>query len=123
MNSKILEDAVKNCNLIAIYSVFYTILHEDPGFFTGKFRSTFDYVRSREIPGFIQPYDGEPFAPPEEWDQDYWAMTASDLVDNFCIERIMHLEEVGKQLYPSVPKKIQQEQVKKKCQSKRRMRW
>ena len=44
--------------------------------------------------------DGEDFEPEEKWDEDYWALVASSLIDNFCEERIQHLEIVGKKVYP-----------------------
>lgn len=99
--SKTLEEAVKNHDLTGIYSVFYTILHEDPGFFTGKFDQTLDYVKSRNIPGLMKQYNGEPFEPQDKWDEEYWAIAASELVDNFCEERILHLKEIGRKLYPA----------------------
>ncbi len=95
-----LEDAIEKKSLVGIYSVFYTIAHGDPNFSTGKFRQLMDYVKSKEIDGFLQEYDGEKFEPEEKWDEDYWALIASSLVDNFCEERINHLEAIGKIVYP-----------------------
>lgn len=95
-----LEDAIEKNSLVGIYSVFYTIAHGDPNFSTGKFRSVMEYVKSKNIDGFIQEFDGEEFEAEEKWDEDYWALVASSLVDNFCVERIDHLEAVGKKVYP-----------------------
>lgn len=95
-----LEDAIAKNSLVGIYSVFYTIAHGDPNFSTGKFRAFIDYVKSKNIAGFIQEFDGEEFETEEKWDKDYWALIASSLVDNFCMERIDHLEAVGKKVYP-----------------------
>lgn len=95
-----LEDAIEKKSLVGIYSVFYTIAHGDPNFSTGKFRQILDYVKSKGIDNLFQKYDGEEFEPEEQWDEDYWALIASSLVDNFCMERINHLEEVGRKVYP-----------------------
>ena len=94
-----LEDAIEKNNLVGIYSVFYTIAHGDPNFSTGKFRTVLEYVKSKNIDGLMQEFDGEEFDPEENWDEDYWALMASSLVDNFCEERINHLEVVGKKVY------------------------
>lgn len=95
-----LEDAIEKNSLVGIYSVFYTIAHGDPNFSTGKFRMVMEYVKSKNIDGFIQKFDGEEFETEEKWDEDYWALIASSLIDNFCLERINHLEAVGKRVYP-----------------------
>lgn len=95
-----LEDAISKKSLVGIYSVFYTIAHGDPNFSTNKFRNVLEYVKTKNIPGLLQEFDGEDFEPEEKWDEDYWALVASSLIDNFCEERIQHLEIVGKKVYP-----------------------
>ena len=95
-----LEDAIAKKSLVGVYSVFYTIAHGDPNFSSGKFREVFRYVEGQNLEGFLQEFDGEDFEPEEKWDEDYWALVASSLIDNFCLERIDHLELVGKRLYP-----------------------
>ena len=95
-----LEDALEKKSLVGIYSVFYTIAHGDPNFSTGKFRQILEYVKERGVDNFLQVYDGEEFEPEEKWDEEYWALVASSLIDNFCMERIDHLEMVGKKVYP-----------------------
>ena len=97
---KALEDAIEKKSLVGIYSVFYTVAHGDPNFSTGKFRELLSYVKSKGIDNFMQEYDGEEFEPEDKWNEDYWALIASSLVDNFCEERINHLEMVGKKVYP-----------------------
>lgn len=97
--TKTLEQAVNKGDLTGIYSIFYTVLHEDPAFSTGKFEQLLAYVRSRNVPEFMQPFDGEKFGSEEEWNEEYWALQASELVDNFCEERIEHLKKVGRKLY------------------------
>ena len=100
-----LEEAIKNNNLVGIYSVFYTIAHGDPNFTTGKFYDVLAYVQSKNIVGFMKEFDGDEFETEENWDEDYWALIASSLMDNFCETRIKHLEEVGRKVYPEVSKK------------------
>ena len=82
-----LEDAISKKSLVGIYSVFYTIAHGDPNFSTNKFRNVLEYVKTKNISGLLQEFD-------------YWALVASSLIDNFCEERIQHLEIVGKKVYP-----------------------
>ena len=94
-----LEDAIEKKSLVGIYSVFYTVAHGDPNFSTGKFRRLLEYVKSKNIDGLFQEYDGEEFETEDKWDEDYWALIASSLIDNFCMERIDHLEQVGKKVY------------------------
>jgi len=95
-----LEDAIEKKSLVGIYSVFYTIAHGDPNFSTHKFRDVLGYVKSKNIEGFMQEFDGEEFEPEEKWDENYWALVASSLIDNFCEERINHLEAIGRKIYP-----------------------
>jgi hypothetical protein len=95
-----LEDAIEKNSLVGIYSVFYTIAHGDPNFSTHKFRDVLEYVKSKNIEKLMQKFDGEEFEPEDKWDEDYWALVASSLMDNFCDERIDHLEAVGKKVYP-----------------------
>lgn len=98
--SKTMENAVLEKDPEKIYSSFYTILLSDPGFTTGKFDEAFQYVKSKNIEGFLQEHNGVPFAPMCDWDQQYWDAVASELVDNFSMERINHLKQVGKAVYP-----------------------
>lgn len=109
--SKTMESAIVEKDLGKIYSSFYTILLSDPGFSTGKFDQTFNEVKSRSIEGFLQPYNGKPFKTKEEWNPQYWDSVASELMDNFCVERIDHLKEVGDAVYPSPNKQIRTEVV------------
>ncbi|MBO5020450.1 MAG: hypothetical protein J6D52_07280 [Clostridia bacterium] len=99
--SKTMEDAISTKDISRIYSSFYTILLSDPGFATEKFNQVFNEVVSRNIEGLIQKYDGKTFESSEMWNQQYWDKVASELMDNFCRERIEHLKEVGKKVYSS----------------------
>lgn len=115
--SKTLSEAIENKNIHRIYSAFSVIAHEDPNFSTGKFDSILNYVKSKNIPGFFQKYDGEKFKPESEWSEKYWALVVSDLMDNFCEERISHLKDVGKNVYPlknNISKETLPDNLKKK---------
>jgi hypothetical protein len=94
-----LEEAIEKKSLVGIYSVFYTIAHGDPNFSTNKFKETLAYVKTKNIQGLMQEYDGEEFETEDKWNEGYWALIASSLMDNFCEERIAHLEAVGKKVY------------------------
>lgn len=95
-----LEDAIQKKSLVGIYSVFYTIAHGDPNFSTGKFMEALAYVKSKNIEGLMQEFDGDDFEDEEKWDEEYWAFIASTLIDNFCMTRINHLMQVGRKVYP-----------------------
>lgn len=114
--SKTLEEALESKNIGRIRSVFYTIAHEDPSFSTGKFRQTLDFVKGKEISGLFDIFDGGEFKDESEWTSEYWADVASELMDNFCEERINHLQKVGQKIFPVQVKKnntpIQQMQNK-----------
>lgn len=56
-----LEEAIEKKSLVGIYSVFYTIAHGDPNFSTNKFKETLAYVKTKNIQGLMQEYDGEEF--------------------------------------------------------------
>lgn len=103
--SKTLQEAIENNDVLAIHSSFYSILHEDPNFSTGKFEKTLAYIKVKNIPGVFQEYDGEVFKESDEWNEEYWALEASVLMDNFCMERINLLKQIGRKLYPVAVKK------------------
>ncbi len=95
-----LEDAIFKKNIARIRNEFSVICQEDPSFSTGKFDQTLEYVKSKNINGFLAAFDGGTFEPKEKWNEDYWALVVYSLIDNFCIERINHLKQVSKYLYP-----------------------
>lgn len=101
-----LKEAIIERNMTRIYNEFYVIVHEDPGFNTGKFRDTLKFVKEQAIPNFMQPYDQRKFASKAEWNDDYWALVASSLLDNFSDDVINHLEQVGQHLYGQRVKQV-----------------
>ena len=98
--SKAMENAIQEKNLDGIYASFYTLLLYDPSFSTGAFDETFQYIKSLGIPGFVQKYNGTEFKDAGAWNEEYWDMVASELVDNFCVERIQHLKKISMKVYP-----------------------
>lgn len=98
--SKTMEDGIKEKDLEKIYSSFYTILLSDPGFYTEKFDEALEIVKGKNISGFIQQYNGTPFEDESNWTQEYWDRLASELMDNFCEERIVMLKKVSMKVYP-----------------------
>ena len=97
-SKELLED-IENRNVRHIRNEFYTIAHEDRAFVTGKFEEALAFVKNKELEGLFVPFDQEPFKNEDEWSRDYWAELVASLMDNFCMERILHLKEVGKVVY------------------------
>lgn len=95
-----LKEAISHKNLTRIYNEFSVIAHEDPSFSTNKFEQTLEYVESLNILGLKKPFDGRIFEGQENWNEEYWALLVSSLLDNFSDERIKHLKEVSKYLHP-----------------------
>lgn len=104
--SEYLQSAVDNGNMIRIHNELCSIIHMDPTFRTFAFQDALNYVRARNIPEVIQRHDGRPFASKSDWNNEYWALVLSDLMDNFSLERIHHIEEVGHYLYGKVSSTI-----------------
>lgn len=111
--SKTLQEAIDKKDILGIHSSFYTIALSDPGFSTGKFEEVLNYVKEKKIDGFLEPHDDEEFLDKELWTEEYWSHTASKLQDNFSEERIQHLIDVGKKVYPNTEKKIQNQNTKR----------
>lgn len=95
-----LENDIANKNILHIRDELTTIIHEDRGFYTNTFDEALKYIISKNIDGLFVTFDNEVFKPEEEWDRDYWAYLTASLLDNFCMERINHLKEVGRKVYP-----------------------
>lgn len=95
-----LEEAINNNNIVRIKSAFTMIAHEDRSFSSGKFKEALNYVKAKNIDGLFEKYDNRPFEVRDNWNEDYWALIVSSLVSNFCQERIDHLEEISKVIYP-----------------------
>lgn len=91
---------IEEKNITHIRAELVTIAHEDRGFYTTQFDDALAYVETAHIEGLFVPFNGETFKPKEEWNRNYWTYLVSSLMDNFCKERINHLKEVGRYVYP-----------------------
>ena len=100
---------VEEKNILHIRDELTTIAHEDRGFYTTKFDDALAYAKKANIDGLFDIYDNEPFKPKEEWNREYWAYVAASLMDNFCEERINHLKEVGRFVYPRPAKRVSED--------------
>lgn len=107
--SETLQEAIDKKDILGIHSSFYTIALSDPGFATGKFEEVLNYVKGKDIDGFIEQHDDEEFLDKELWTEEYWSHVASKLQDNFSEERIRHFIEVGKCVYTYAEKKTQKQ--------------
>ena len=78
-----------------------SIAYHDPSFRDGNFDEAIAYVKAHDLPDLWQPYDGGELRKDKaSWDREYWAYITASLLDNFCEERIAHLKEVGRYVYP-----------------------
>lgn len=77
------------------------------------------YVKNNEIDGFIQKHNGVIFEAEEKWSEEYWDKVASELIDNFSMERINHLKDISKKLYPNKEDDLNIEQKKLKNRAAR----
>lgn len=99
--SKNLEKDVLEENVRHIRDDLITIVHEDRSFQTGKFEEALSYIKKHGIEGLYEPFDHEAFKSRNEWNEDYWRYMVNSLLDNFCMERIEHLKDVGRTLFPA----------------------
>lgn len=66
------------------------------------FNDAFEYAKEKLGKELIEEHDGEDFNENSaEWDEDYAIGIASDLTFNFSQERVDHLREVFKKVYPN----------------------
>ncbi|ACT00497.1 hypothetical protein [Paenibacillus sp. JDR-2] len=92
-----LQDAIASKNYIRIHNELCSIIHKDPVFRTGDFETALQYVMGF-IPDVIKEHDNAPPLERELWNDDYWALVVSELMDNFSLNRIEHVKQVGRYL-------------------------
>ena len=95
---------VEEKNVINIRVDLNTVILADRGFYTTEFDEMLTYAETSHIEGLYDVFDGEEFKSKEEWNQEYWRYLVASLGDNFCKERINHLKEVGRYVYPKQQK-------------------
>ena len=97
------RDSVRETNLVHVWDAFTNILLKDPGFHTNEFMDSLAFAKERLGDQLFVKYDGDPFKSREEWDAQYWNEQCAAIVDDFCMERIQHMMDIGKMLYPTPP--------------------
>ncbi|SHM97403.1 hypothetical protein SAMN02746066_04166 [Anaerosporobacter mobilis DSM 15930] len=110
--SKTMEDAISSNNIFGIRSSFYTIVLSDPGFATGRFEKTLEYVKSKNIQGLIDEHNNKDFLEESDWNEEYCSLLASELQENFSLERIEHLIKVSKQVFKTAEAPVNKETFK-----------
>lgn len=86
------------------------IIHNDRGLYTSEFADSLAYVRAAGLDVEV-PFDGGDFADRSQWDSDYWASQMTELRFNFCVERIAHVRDIGRKLWPKRPQQYTQLQA------------
>lgn len=99
---KLLERTLKesNRNRKTVIGALLGYINADPYFKSNDFKDALDYVLSH---GYTKNELFESFNNKEypiikdkmKWDKEYYALAMVDLKDNFSIERIEHVKEVG----------------------------
>lgn len=105
MNNQNIIDAVAKRNITNIRSVLKSCMSQDPNFSRNIYQEALEYILSNSIARenlFDQP-DNETFKGKQEWDKSYLDSVMGDLLFNFSEERINHIKEVGRYLYPIKP--------------------
>lgn len=94
--------------------IFVGCLDVDPTF--EDYKEDFEYCRN--LPGLLEIHvDLTPFCEePKEWDEDYWIALKKDLLKNFSVERLEHMQKVAKVFYKEKIRKIQDERRIQSCQ-------
>lgn len=104
-----IQEAVAKRNITNIRSALKGCMNQDANFSKGIYEEALNYILNSGISKqeLFQVHDQEPFKSQEAWDKDYLDEVMADLLFNFSEERIAHVKEVGRVLYP-VQKKINQ---------------
>lgn len=101
----ILLNAIEEKNYSRIVSALMGYIFVDKSM--REFKEAWDYTRKQGISDsmLLKKYDPE-FRPIVEnsssWNEDYYCTALRGLEDNFCMERVKHLEAVARKLYPNL---------------------
>ncbi len=116
---KIVKSYVDSDDLKSLKYVFVGCLDADPTF--EDYKEDFEYCRN--LPGLIETHvDLTPFCEDlKEWDEDYWIALKKDLLKNFSVERLEHMQKVARVFYKEKIRKIQDERRIQICQKKEDM--
>ena len=91
--------------------IFGDCLDVDPTFV--KYQEDWDYCLN--IEGFLDEYEEHSplITDPSCWDEDYWVMLKSELMENFSQKRFEHMKEVAKVYYAEKVKRLEAERMEK----------
>lgn len=94
-----LKQDVREKHVRHIVNDLLIIIHNDRGLYTSEFADSLSYVRAAGL-NVEAPFDGGFFSDESQWNQDYWAEQMTELRFNFCEERIAHVRDIGRKLWP-----------------------
>ncbi|MCL1987751.1 MAG: hypothetical protein FWG64_07255 [Firmicutes bacterium] len=106
--SKSFETAIITRDISKVRIMLKNSLFVDTTF--SKFNAMFELAK--DLPGLFDEHDdrGVPFQPQSGWTKDYADLLGQQLIPNFSSERLEHLKEVAKFVYPkAVPAKPKEE--------------
>lgn len=130
MSNSFLEKSVfeyKNGSSInKVRTAIIGIISSDPAFNRSKYDDAINYVKNNGISLSIlfEKLD-ENNVPKinnnkEEWDKAYFAKASINCERNFCLERINHLREVGRNVYKSASNNIVNSKICRKYESSKK---
>lgn len=96
--SDYLKTAIQNRNYVQIRNELCGFIHKDPTFSKGSFNTALKFVQS-QVPDVMEEHDQREPEPRDAWNKDYWALVVSDLMSNFSMARVKHVEDVGKVVF------------------------
>ena len=107
MNDKNILSAVEKRSITNIRSALKGNINEDMNFSKGVFSESLNYVFQHGITKseLFDEHDGAVFdLNKDNWTREYFNSVMADLLFNFSEERINHIKQVGRHLYPPVVK-------------------
>lgn len=107
MNDKNILSAVEKRSITNIRSALKGKITEDMNFSKGVFSESLNYVFQHGITKseLFDEHDGTVFdLNKNNWTREYFNSVMADLLFNFSEERINHIKQVGRHLYPPVVK-------------------
>lgn len=105
--TNVFREAVRSEDILAIRIMMKNRLYLDPTF---REFEEMDRIAS-SVPGLYVPYDKGPLnMNTAEWTKDYMITQLVELVDNFSKERVAHLKQVIRHLYPTDEAQNQEDQ-------------
>lgn len=109
MNDKNILSAVEKRNITNIRSALKGNINEDMNFSKGVFNESLNYVFQHGITKseLFDEHDGTVFdLNKDNWIREHFNNVMADLLFNFSEERINHIKQVGRHLYPPVVKPV-----------------